>query len=113
MHFSKILICRVKYSRASEFSSGSGDVSATYYCLVTNQLKKASTYQVENRASQNAIDGEVNTSLHAQKSSQPKRLQDSLLHPAQEFRGRIAYRHVVFPSSMHVRWLHESKLWSV
>jgi hypothetical protein len=29
VHFSKILICRVKYSRASEFSSGSGDVSAT------------------------------------------------------------------------------------
>ena len=65
MHFSKILICRVKYSRASVLSSGSGDVSATYHCLVTNQCKKDSTYQMENCASQNAIDGEINTSLHA------------------------------------------------
>lgn len=34
VHFSRILMCRVKYSRASRLRSGSGDVIATFILLV-------------------------------------------------------------------------------
>ena len=43
VHFSKILMCRVKYSRASVFKSGSGDVSATYRTLALIVLLDANS----------------------------------------------------------------------
>ena len=48
IHVSRILMCRVKYSRASAFRSGSGDVTAT--CVPISDLhdvsEKGETHQV-------------------------------------------------------------------
>lgn len=64
---------RVKYSRASPLRSGSGEVIATYSGFSSAHLiMKVSTYQMEDCAGQDTIDGEIDASLHAEKSGHSK-----------------------------------------
>lgn len=85
MHFSNIRIWRVKYWRASEFRSGSGEVSATYvHSQYRDQVKNREygirhTHQMEHDACQHSVDGEVDASLHALEAHNAERVHNSFL----------------------------------
>lgn len=73
MHFSRTRMCLVKYSRASVFNSGSGEVRATYDLLGkgNKRQEKVPTYQIEHDARQNTVESKVHAPLHALKPVQP------------------------------------------
>ena len=86
MHFSNILICRVKYSRASELRSGSGDVRATCKKWLEAKVRgrdyegrRAFAHQVQDNTGEHSVYGKVDATLHALETRQAKRLQNSFL----------------------------------
>lgn len=108
-------MCRVKYSRASALNSGSGDVMATYRLSGKGKRKasKASTYQVQDHAGQDAVQRKIDTSLHALEPIDAEVLENAFLQTAQIFRRIVAQPHVVLPLAVHIVRVESVELRSV
>lgn len=88
---------------------GKGDL---LFCQeMDNKRKKESfTHQMKHDTRQNAVEREVDASLHALQTIEAERLQDAFLEATQVFGCAITQRHMMLPLSVHARRVQMGEL---